>query len=87
MEAVERVRGEKVGTFRDRYGDEGRDLILWLARANTELTLGRLGSWAGGVGGSSVSMAIARVTAKLKTNRALARQLQAIINLIPKCEM
>ena len=61
--ATEGERGEKVGTFRDRYGDDGRDLILWLARANTDLTLGQLGSWAGGVGGSSVSMAIARVTA------------------------
>jgi REP element-mobilizing transposase RayT len=56
--AVERVKGESWDGFRDRYGDWGRDLALWVARRYGGLTLRELGDAAGGMDYSAVSEAV-----------------------------
>ena len=38
----EAVKGQKWAEFRDRYGDSGRDLILYLGRTVGGLTLDEL---------------------------------------------
>ncbi len=58
VRAVERVKGEPWEGFRDRYGDWGRDLALWVARRHCGLTLRALGEAAGGMDYSAVSEAV-----------------------------
>ena len=63
--AVERVRGARWEQFRDRYGDPGRDLALWVARRRCNLTLRALGAKAGGMGDRAVNKAIMRMDSRL----------------------
>ena len=44
VKCVERIKGEKWAEFRDRYGDSGRDLALYLGRKAAALPLRKL--WA-----------------------------------------
>ena len=46
---VERVKGEKWEGFRDRHGDDGRNLALFVARKRSGLTLREIGTAAGGL--------------------------------------
>jgi len=55
---VEKVKGEKWEQFRDRYGDAGRDLVLWFGRRHGGLSLRELGELAGGLDCTSVSLAV-----------------------------
>jgi hypothetical protein len=48
--AVEAVKGVPFSDFRDRYGDWGLALVLYLARMHSGLTLARIGEIAGGIG-------------------------------------
>jgi hypothetical protein len=45
--AVEQIKGEAWAAFRDRYGDWGRDLVLYLGRKECGLKLHELGEAAG----------------------------------------
>ena len=45
--AVERVKGEKWDEFRDRHGDRGRDLVLYLGRPLCGLKLKELAAAVG----------------------------------------
>ena len=56
--AVERVKGEPWSEFRDRYGDWGRDLTLWVARRHAGMTLRELGEAVSGMDYSAVSEAV-----------------------------
>ena len=47
IHAVEVVKGEAWERFRDRHGDCGRDMVLWLARQRSGLTLRELGGAVG----------------------------------------
>jgi len=58
VRAVERVKRESWEEFRDRYGDRGRDLALWVGRRHGGLTLRELGEAVGGMDDSAVSEAI-----------------------------
>ena len=69
--AMERARGEPWAAFRDRHGDPGRDLVLWLARHRCGLTLAALGAKAGGMDYLTVSKAVTRMEQRLHASRAL----------------
>lgn len=58
--AVSQIKGETWGDFRDRYGDWGRDLALWLGRTQCGLPLRELGELAGGLDYATVSVASKR---------------------------
>ena len=46
---AERLKGEGWEQFRDRYGDSGRDLVLWLERKRCGLKLIGLAQRVGGL--------------------------------------
>lgn len=60
VRAVELVHGERWEEFRDRYGDWGRDLALYLARTRGRLRLAELAERVGGIGYSAVAQAVKR---------------------------
>jgi REP element-mobilizing transposase RayT len=68
---VERIKGEKWEQFQNRYGDWGRNLVLWAARRYSGLTLNELGKLAGDVDYSAVAMAVRRVEALSQKDRKL----------------
>jgi hypothetical protein len=68
---VERIKGEKWEVFRDRYGDWGRDLVLWAGRCFAGLKLRELGAQAGRVDYSSVGMGIRRLESRARRDRNL----------------
>lgn len=67
---VEKIKGEKWEEFRDRYGDSGRDLVLYLGRRECGLTLNQLAQAAGMEGYKAVASAIKRYEDRLRTSRA-----------------
>jgi REP element-mobilizing transposase RayT len=83
VQMVEGIKREKRTAFWDRYGDWGRDLVLWGARMYGGLTLAELGREAGGMDYSAVSMATVRVVQMAKKDRSL-RQAMAVLKT--KCE-
>jgi hypothetical protein len=68
---VERVKGERWAEFRDRYGDWGRDLVLWAGWRYAGLSLKVLGEKVGGVDYATVASALRRLEGKAKRNRFL----------------
>ena len=58
--AVEKVRGEQWEQFIDRHGDGGRDLVLYLARKTTGLTVSALAKKTGLRQGANVSISVKR---------------------------
>ena len=60
-------------TFRDRYGDEGRDVALWLGRRHCGLTLRELGAAAGGMTYPAVSRAVRAIEQRRKKDAGLCR--------------
>lgn len=75
IEAVEKVKGEQWDAFRDRYGDWGRDLVLYLGRKKCGLKLKELGAAVGGIDYVSVSAAVKRFGQRAQKDKALARVL------------
>ncbi len=68
---VERLKGEKWEVFRDRHGDWGRDLALYVARRHCGLALRRLAEAVGGVDYSSVSKAVDRFAQQMQQSKHL----------------
>ena len=75
VKVVEELKSEPWETFRDRYGDWGRDLALYLGRKVCGLKLKELGETAGGLDYVGVSMAVRRFESRLRQDAALAREL------------
>jgi hypothetical protein len=73
---VEKVKGQRWIEFRDRHGDWGRDLVLYLGRKMGEMTLRELGQACGGMDYMSVSVAIKRFERRLKKGSTLPAMLQ-----------
>ena|SRR5271157_4041950 len=63
-------------TFRDRYGDWGRDLVLYLGRKECGLRLRELGEAAGGIDYVSVGAAVQRFARRLTNEKSLAERLR-----------
>ena len=70
---VEQEKGERWEDFRDRHGDFGRDLVLWLARWTTGMTLRQIGKQAGGLDYASAGMAIRRFEIRCRREKELFR--------------
>jgi len=85
---VERVTKGRWEDFRDRYGDRGRDLVLWAGRRYSGLTLRELGVKAGGVDYSTVSSSVRRLEARARTDRSLRLTMKRIGKqcTMPRCE-
>ena len=66
IECVEQARGEKWAEFRDRHGDRGRDLVLYLGRSVCGMKLRELARSVGAKGYASVAMALRRYAVHLR---------------------
>ena len=73
---VEVLKDEKWRDFRDRRGDWGRELALYLGRRVGGMRLRALGEKAGGLDYAAVSAAIHRFEGRLKKERKLAQLAQ-----------
>lgn len=78
VRAVEKAKRESWSSFRDRRGDAGRDLVLWLARGRCGLTLRELGAMAGGMDYLAVSKAVQRLGERLQTDVDLRQTLRRV---------
>ncbi len=70
---VEGIKGEGWDVFHERYGDWGRDLVLWVARRRCGLMLSELGQAAGGMDYVCVGNAIARMDKKIKSDHQMRK--------------
>lgn len=75
VKVVEAMTGKKWHEFCNLHGDSGRDMVLYLARLKSGLTLGAIGELAGGLHYKTVGKAIERFSRKLKTDSRLAMQM------------
>lgn len=75
IEAVAAEKGEPWEAFRDRHGDAGRDVALWLGRHHCGLTQAELGAAAGGMSYPSVGHAVRRIDRRRHSDRKLDRLL------------
>ena len=73
--AVAAAKGEPWDAFRDRHGDDGRDMALWLGRRHCGLTLAELGVAVGGVGAAAVGSAVRRMERRRLANADVRRRL------------
>lgn len=71
VSAVERIKGEKWESFRDRQADWGRDVVLYLARRYGGLRLRELAQAAGGIDYGSAQTAVHRLAQRVEQDRKL----------------
>ena len=69
VQAVERLKGQSWKEFRDRHGDWGRDLALYLGRKRCGLKLRALAELAGGIDYVSVSGAVRRLEQRAERDK------------------
>jgi len=67
---VEQVKGERWEAFKDRHGDDGRDLVLYLARRRSGRTLREIGEALGVGEYKTVAQAVRRFEKSLPENPA-----------------
>ncbi|MCL4178364.1 MAG: hypothetical protein KJ072_11570 [Verrucomicrobia bacterium] len=86
VETPEAVHGGRWEEFRDRYGDWGRDVALYLGRQRGRLKLQELARLSGGVGYTTVAEAIRRVRQQIDRDKA-CRQIDAVSAQLSKMKM
>ena len=84
---VEQIKGEGFMEFRDRYGDWGMLLVLYLTRMHSGFTLARIGELAGGQGYKTVSTSIRRFKKRLDTDNVLQRVVKQCTERLRNDEM
>jgi REP element-mobilizing transposase RayT len=72
IRVVEKEKGERWELFRDRYGDWGRDLALYLGQRRCGMRLKELGQRAGGIDYVSVAGATRRFAERVRRDKKLA---------------
>ena len=87
VKAVGSSKGERWESFRDRYGDWGRDAALWLGRRVGRLTLGQLAERIGGLDYAAVGAAVSRYQRRLATDRRLAAAMVKLTKRLSNIEM
>jgi hypothetical protein len=102
VELVEKTRGESWGAFSERHGDWGRELVLYLARQRSGLTLKEIGEALTALEGSggkameypAIAKAVKRFEASLAgehVRRRLAREclneLSIVQGVLPKASL
>ncbi|MEO5368098.1 MAG: transposase [Magnetococcus sp. WYHC-3] len=74
---VEKIKNEKWDEFRDRYGDWGRDLVLWAGRQYGGLSLRELGRLTSS-DYSAVAMGVRRLADRARRDRALRSAMKRV---------
>jgi putative transposase len=70
---MEDIKGERWDSFKDRKGDAGRDVVMWVARRHGGYKLRELAEKAGGVDYTAISMALKRIEERMRSDRKLRR--------------
>ena len=78
VKAVEQEKGERWMEFRDRYGDWGRDVALWLGRTVGRRRLQELAGKVGGVDCRAAGAAVGRVGRGLAADASYRYRVQRI---------
>jgi hypothetical protein len=87
VKAVERVHAEPWAAFRDRHGDWGRDVALYVGRMRGRMRLGELGVRAGGIGYTAVAQAVSRVRRKALEDPRWRRRLRSVLHQLSILKM
>jgi REP element-mobilizing transposase RayT len=87
VQAVEVVKGEAWPQFRDRHGDWGRDVALWVGRRWGRLTLRKLAELAGGLDYTTAGAAVSRTGRRLVHDAQLRQQVKRIERQLSNFEM
>lgn len=82
ISCVEAVKGEKWQEFRDRHGDDGRELVLYLGRKACGLKLKDLAQLVDAGSYATVAMAVRRLAARLKHDRSLQEAHRRVAQLL-----
>ena len=82
IRCIEEMKGEKRTEWLTRHGDQGKWMVLHLARHRAGMTLRSLGDRIGGMDYAAVSMGIRRFEKRLKENRGLKRQFDRIVRTL-----
>lgn len=85
VRVVEEKMGEKWSDFSVRHGDYGREMVLYLARKRSGLTLKEIGEKLGGMAYKTVGKAVQRFERSLESDPArkkLAASLMAKLSLV-----
>jgi hypothetical protein len=70
---VEQAKGARWEKFSNKHGDWGRDMVVWLARWTTGMTLRQIGERLGGVDYAAVVMAFRRFTVRCENEKEICR--------------
>jgi REP element-mobilizing transposase RayT len=79
---VEKLKGERWEQFRDRHGDGGRDMALYVGRRRCGMKLKDLAAEAGLESYGAVAMAIKRYESKLASEAAEAARMNNVIQML-----
>lgn len=71
VKCMEGVKGERWDEFCGRYGDSGRDVVLWAARTKGGYGLKELAGYVDGVDYSAVYQAVRRLPLRMKRDKRL----------------
>ncbi len=64
--------------FKERRGHPGREMVLWLARRHTGMTLAQLGERAGATDYAAIAMALKRFGSKMENDAKLRKEMQEL---------
>ena len=79
---VKKVKNAKWGEFRDRHGDSGRDLVLYLGRRACGLKLEELARAVGVKEYAAVGMAVTGYVERLSKDRLLEKEFRQVNNML-----
>jgi len=79
---VEWIWGEKWEEFRDRHGDRGRDLVLYVGRTVCGLKLLELARAAGMQEYATVAMAVKRYAGRLPVDARAQKELRRVLKML-----
>jgi hypothetical protein len=82
VKSVEKARGEPWARFRDRHGDWGRELAMYLGRKAAGLPLRQLGSAVGGLDYAAVSVAVKRFEQRLIQDKKLRKTVATVEQML-----
>ena len=87
VRVVEQLKGERWEQFRDRHGDCGRDMALYLARHCCGMKLREVAEADGGLDYGSVSNSVQRLGRRARADRKLAQILEEAKSHLMNYEM
>ena len=82
IRCVEEVKGQKWEKFRDRHGDNGRDLVLYLGRKVCGLKLKDLAQSVEVREYATVAMAVKRFETSLKKDKSLQEEYRRVMQML-----